>query len=202
MASYARHKIRIITMKDSRTPSFIFCRALDYMPIIWVFLMAISAAMLLISYEKSTSSESSLSIQQTHDTFKKLNQARDRVHELEVLLQTKKLPASRQANSYLEKIKRENPDSLHLAEAHAVNITENGIPFIELKKMLYQSYSEMKRIQNQDGLPDKNKALADIKKKNLIKTAEKIIELSSPDNYGKLIVYDLQILKKLSSKSS
>ena len=189
-------------MKDSRTPSFVLCRAFDYMPIVWVFLMAISAAMLLISYEKSISSESSASIQQTHKTFKKLNQARDRVHELEVLLQTKKLPASRQANSYLEKIKKDNPRSLYLAEAHAVNITENGIPFIEIKKMLYQSYAEMKRIQNQEGLPDKNKALADIKKRNLMKTAEKIIELSSPDSYGKLIVYDLQVLKRLSAKSN
>lgn len=172
------------------------------MPIVWVFLMAISAAMLLISYEKSISSEKSASIQQTHKAFKKLNQARDRVHELEILLQTKKLPASRQANNYLEKIRRENPGSLYLAEAHAVNVTENGTPFIEIKKMLYQSYAEIKRIQNQDGLPNKNSILNDIKKKNLIKTAEKIIELSSPDSYGKLIVYDLEVLKSLSAKSS
>lgn len=189
-------------MKNSRIPSFVFCRCLNYMPIVWVFLMAISAIILLISYEKSISSENLASIQQTHKTFEKLNQARDRVHELEVLLQTKKLPESKQANSYLEKIKRDNPRSLYLAKAHAVNITENGIPFIEIKKMLYQSYAEMKRIQNQDGLPDKNKALADIKKKNLMKTAEKIIELSSPDSYGKLIVYDLEVLKSLSAKSS
>lgn len=202
MASYARHKIRIITMKDSRTPSFIFCRALDYMPIIWVFLMAISAAMLLISYEKSISLESSTSIQQTNKTFRKLNEARNKVHELEILLQTKKIPEYKQASNYLKKIKRDNPDSVYLAEAHAVNITENGIPFIEIKRMLYQSYTEMKKIQNQDNLPNKNKQLSDLKKKNLIKTAERIIELSSPEGYGKLVVYDLQILKRLSAKSN
>lgn len=189
-------------MKNSRIPSFVFCRCLNYTPIVWVFLMAISSVLLLISYEKSISLESSTSIQQTNKTFRKLNEARNKVHELEVLLQTKKIPEYKQASNYLKKIKRDNPDSVYLAEAHAVNITENGIPFIGIKRMLYQSYTEMKKIQNQDGLPNKNKQLSDLKKKNLIKTAERIIELSSPEGYGKLVVYDLQILKRLSAKSN